>query len=86
MRSCPTINCALLRRTHLLPLAGQFQLHTLQRAPAEVLRPLPGAPTTSLAARLQLLDSFPGPLSSSSKADKVRRGWLVLLLRVLVAR
>lgn len=37
-----------------------------------MLQPLPGAPTTSLSSLLQTLDSFPGPLGSNSKSDKVR--------------
>ncbi|KAI7843308.1 hypothetical protein COHA_003139 [Chlorella ohadii] len=51
--------------------AGHLQLHALQRGPPEVLQPLPGAPTTSLSSLLQTLDSFPGPLGSNSKSDKV---------------
>ena len=54
--------------------AGHLQLHALQRGPPEVLQPLPGARTTSLSTLLQTLESFPGPLGSSSKADKVRGG------------
>ncbi|PRW60649.1 alpha-amylase [Chlorella sorokiniana] len=51
--------------------SGHLELHALQRGPPEVLQPLPGAPTTSLSALLQTLESFPGPLGSGSKADKV---------------
>lgn len=59
---------------YLLPScpAGQMQLLAMQRAPAEVLQPLPGAPTTSLGATLRTLEAFPGPLSSNTKPDKVR--------------
>lgn len=54
--------------------AGQLQLHSVSRAPADLLRPLPGAPTTSLAAHLRQLESFPGPLGSGTHKDKVTGG------------
>ena len=51
--------------------AGRLQLNSVACLPANLLRPLPGAATTSLAAELQLLSSFPGPLGSSTNRDKV---------------
>lgn len=68
---------------HTLVHAGQMQLHNLQRTPPQVLQPLPGTPHTSLTAGLALLESFPGPLGSSTKADKVR--WWQLGEGVLAA-
>lgn len=47
----------------------------MQRAPAEALQPLPGAPTASLGALLRTLEAFPGPLGSGTKPDKVG-GWV----------
>lgn len=60
-------------RLLLVSPSGSLQLHALARAPAVLLQPLPGAPTTSLSAGLRLLESFPGPLSSSTSKDKVAK-------------
>lgn len=60
-----------LLRCHL---AGRMELRPLQQAPAECLQPLAGAPCASLSDELRLLESFPGPLGSGSKADKVGGG------------
>ena len=54
-----------------LPHAGHIQLLAMQCCPAEVLQPLPGAPTASLSATLRVLEAFPGPLSSNTKAGQV---------------
>lgn len=57
-----------------LPLrspAGCLHLHSVAKAPPHLLQLLHGAPTTSLAAHLRLLGSFPGPLVPSSSKEKV---------------
>ncbi|PSC67333.1 hypothetical protein C2E20_8968 [Micractinium conductrix] len=71
----PSPFCKLLFGGRLLMVApsGQLQLHPVARTPAQVLQPLPGAPTCSLAAHLAMLESFPGPLTSSTKQDKVAK-------------